>query len=101
MADKLNVHYDRISSGGTDIAGNSAYTVYTPNERAMLSLALVDSSVEIGDEIVIHWGEAGGGYGESVVPATDIIEIRAIVSQAPYSRVAREDYRKAVMGTVA
>ena len=101
MADKLNVHYDRISSGGSDIAGNSAYTVYTPNERAMLSLALVDYSVEIGDEIVIHWGEAGGGYGESVVPATDIVRVRAIVSQSPYSRVAREDYRKAVMGTVA
>ncbi len=101
MADKMEVHYDRISTGGTDIAGNSAYTVYTPNERAMLSLALVDPAVEIGDEIVIHWGEAGGGYGGGIVPATDIVEIRAIVSEAPYSRVAREDYRKPVMGTVA
>jgi vanillate/3-O-methylgallate O-demethylase len=101
MADKLAVHYDRITADGTGIAGNSAYTTYTPNERAVLSLALVDPSVQIGDEIIIHWGEAGGGYGDSIVPATDIVEIRAVVSPAPYARVAREDYRKGVTGTVA
>ncbi|MER7692458.1 aminomethyl transferase family protein [Streptomyces sp. NPDC097610] len=99
MADKLDLHFDRISNGGTDIAGNSAYTAYTPNERAVLSIALVDSSVEIGEEIVIHWGEAGGGYGDSIVPATDFVEIRAVVSPAPYADVAREGYRKGLIGT--
>jgi vanillate/3-O-methylgallate O-demethylase len=98
MCDKLEVHYDRISSGG-DLAGNSAYTAYTPNERAVLSLALVDPAVEIGDEIIIHWGEAGGGYGQSVVPPTDIVEIRATVSPAPYNRVAREGYRTERLGS--
>ena len=101
LADKLEVHYDRISSGGADIRGNSAYTGYTPNERSILSLALVDPAVEIGDEIVIHWGEAGGGYGDAVVPATDIAEIRATVSPAPYTRVAREDYRKRAISGAA
>jgi vanillate/3-O-methylgallate O-demethylase len=101
MADKLELHFDRISSGGADLAGNSAYTAYTPNERAVLSIALVDSAVEIGDEIVIHWGEAGGGYGDSLVPATDIVDIRAIVSPAPYARVAREGYRKDAIGVSA
>ena len=97
----MEVHYDRISSGGSDIRGNSAYTGYTPNERSILSLALVDPAVEIGDEIVIHWGEAGGGYGDAVVPATDIAEIRATVSPAPYTRVAREDYRKRAISGAA
>jgi vanillate/3-O-methylgallate O-demethylase len=54
----------------------------------------VDQSVEVGDEVVIGWGEAGGGYGRHEVPSTDIAEIRAIVSPAPYARVAREDYRR-------
>lgn len=101
LADKLEVHYDRISCGGADIRGNSAYTGYTPNERSILSLALVDPAVEIGDEIVIHWGEAGGGYGDAVVPATDIAEIRATVSPVPYTRVAREDYRKRAISGAA
>ena len=101
LADKLDAHYDRITLGGSDIEGNSAYTGYTPNERAILSLALVDPSVQIGDEVVIYWGEAGGGYGDAIVPATDIVEIRAIVSPAPYARVAREEYRKRAIGSVA
>lgn len=101
MADKLEVQFDRVSAGGADIAGNSGYTTYTPNERALLSIALLDSSVEIGEEVVLHWGEAGGGYGDSVVPATDVVEIRAIVSPAPYARVARENYRKGALGSVA
>jgi vanillate/3-O-methylgallate O-demethylase len=101
LADKLEVHYDRISAAGIDIKGNSAYTGYTPNERAILSLALIDPSVEIGDEIIIHWGEAGGGYGDAVVPATDTVEIRAVVSPAPYARVARQDYRKRTMSGIA
>jgi vanillate/3-O-methylgallate O-demethylase len=58
-------------------------------------MALVEPDVEVGDEVTIHWGEAGGGYGNHVVPATEPYSVRAIVSPAPYSRVAREDYRSA------
>jgi vanillate/3-O-methylgallate O-demethylase len=101
LADKLDAHYDRISRGGDVIEGNSAFTGYTPNERALLSLALVDSSVEVGEEIVIHWGEAGGGYGGNVVPATDIVEIRTVVCPAPYTQAARGEYRKNAIGTAA
>ena len=72
LADKLDAHYDRITLGGSDIEGNSAYTGYTPNRRAILSLALVDPSVQIGNKVVIHWGEAGGGYGDAIVPATNM-----------------------------
>ena len=83
-------------------SGNSAYTGYTPNERSILSLALVDPAVEIGDEIVIHWGEAGGGYGDALfLLAMHIAEIRATVSPAPYTRVAREDYRKRAISGAA
>lgn len=93
MCDKMDKHYDTLTLDGREV-GNSAYTAYTANERSILSIALVDDSVQVGDEVVIGWGEAGGGYGTHIVPATDIAEIRAIVSPAPYARVAREDYRR-------
>ena len=91
--DTLGLHYDELTCKQRD-AGVSAYTAYSANERTVLSMALVKPEVEIGDEVVIHWGEAGGGYGRHVTPATDLFEIRAIVSSAPYARVAREDYRR-------
>jgi vanillate/3-O-methylgallate O-demethylase len=93
MCDKMDKHYDALTLNGREV-GNSAYTAYTANERSILSIALVDQSVEVGDEVVIGWGEAGGGYGRHEVSSTDIAEIRAIVSPAPYARVAREDYRR-------
>lgn len=95
--DTIGVHYDKLTLHGRDI-GVSAYTAYSANERTVLSMALVQPGVKIGDEVVIHWGEAGGGYGKHVTPATELFEIRATVSPAPYSRVAREVYRKGAMG---
>ena len=92
MCDKLDKHYDTLTLDGRGV-GNSAYTAYSANERSLLSLALVDDTVRIGDEVVIGWGEAGGGYGSAVTPATDIVPIRATVSPAPFAQVAREDYR--------
>lgn len=47
----------------------------------------------IGDEVVIGWGEAGGGYGRHIVPATEIVPIRATVSPAPFAQVTRQEYR--------
>ncbi|MDQ1204818.1 aminomethyl transferase family protein [Microbacterium sp. SORGH_AS_0862] len=93
MCDKLDKHYDTLTVDGRSV-GNSAYTAYTANERSLLSMALVDDTVRVGDEVVIGWGELGGGYDGYRVEPTDIVPIRAIVSPAPYSRVAREDYRR-------
>jgi vanillate/3-O-methylgallate O-demethylase len=92
--DTLGCHYDRLTMGGKEV-GVSAYTAYSTAERTVLSMALVEPDVEVGDEVTIHWGEAGGGYGNHVVPATEPYSVQAIVSPAPYSRVAREDYRSA------
>lgn len=93
MCDKMDKHYDTLTLGGREV-GNSAYTAYTANERSILSIALVDDTVQIGDEVVIGWGEAGGGYGSHITPATETFPIRARVSPAPYAQVAREHYRQ-------
>lgn len=93
MCDKMDKHYDRLTLDGRDV-GNSAYTAYTANERSILSIALVDDSVSIGDEVVIDWGEAGGGYDTNIVARTETVGIRATVSPAPYARITREIYRE-------
>ncbi|NLR97351.1 aminomethyl transferase family protein [Rhizobium sp. P38BS-XIX] len=93
MCDKIDIQYFSVTSGGKEV-GTAHYTSYLATERALLTLSLVDESLKIGDEVTLHWGEAGGGFGNHMTPSTDIVPIRAIVSPAPYSRVAREDYRK-------
>jgi vanillate/3-O-methylgallate O-demethylase len=60
----------------------------------MLSLGVVDPEVEIGTEVKIVWGEPGGGTEKTTVERHKQIEIRAVVSPVPYSKVARETYAK-------
>jgi vanillate/3-O-methylgallate O-demethylase len=82
---------DRVMSG-TDQVGVSTFSGYSYNERSMLSLAIVDVDVEIGSEVVLVWGEEGGGSAKPVVERHAQAEIRAIVSPCPYSDVARTTY---------
>jgi vanillate/3-O-methylgallate O-demethylase len=77
---------------GSELIGVSTFSGYSYNERSMLSLAIVDVDVEIGAEVVLVWGEEGGGSRKPVVERHAQAEIRAIVSPCPYSAVARTTY---------
>ena len=68
------------------------FSGYSYNERSMLSLSTIDPEVEIGTEVALVWGEEGGGSRKTTVERHTQIDIRAMVSPAPYSRVAREFY---------
>ena len=50
------------------------------------------SDVEIGTEVMLVWGEEGGGSAKPVVERHVQAEIRAVVSPCPYSEVARTSY---------
>ena len=52
----------------------------------------VDVDLEHGAEVTLVWGEEGGGSTKPVVEHHRQAEIRAIVSPAPYSEVARSSY---------
>ena len=39
------------------MAGMSMFNGYSFNERCMLSLGVVDESVQIGDQLTLIWGE--------------------------------------------
>ncbi len=83
--------YDKVLSDG-ELIGVSTFSGYSYNERSMLSLAMVDVDTEIGTEVTLVWGEEGGGSSKPVVERHTQAEIRAIVSPAPYSEVARTSY---------
>ena len=85
--------YDKILSHGKTV-GLSMFTGYSYNERSMLSLGVVDANVEVGTEVQLVWGESGGGSNKPTVERHKQLEIRAIVSPVPYSKVARETYAK-------
>jgi len=91
LSNYTSATYDRIMSNGKMI-GFSMFSGYSYNERTMLSLGVVDSDIEIGAEVTLVWGEEDGGSQKTTVERHRQIEIRAIVSPAPYSKVAREGY---------
>ena len=93
LSNYASASYDKVLKDGRTI-GLSMFSGYSYNERSMLSLGVVDPNVEIGTEVRIVWGEAAGGSRKTTVERHHQIEIRAIVSPAPYSRVARETYAK-------
>jgi vanillate/3-O-methylgallate O-demethylase len=82
---------DEVLHDGAHI-GVSTFSGYSTNERSMLSLAVLDADVEYGAEVVLVWGERGGGSSKPVVERHVQTEIRAVVSPCPYSEVARTTY---------
>jgi vanillate/3-O-methylgallate O-demethylase len=83
--------YDKVLDGDK-VVGLSTFCGYSYNERSMLSLAILDLDVEIGTEVVLVWGEEGGGSAKPVVERHVQAEIRAVVSPCPYSEVPRTTY---------
>jgi vanillate/3-O-methylgallate O-demethylase len=83
--------YDRVTVGD-ELVGISTFSGYSYNERSLLSLAIVDADVALGNEVVLHWGEPDRGTDRPVVERHSQVEIRAIVSPCPYSEVARTQY---------
>jgi syringate O-demethylase len=85
--------YDAVQVDGETV-GVSTWIGYSSNERAMLTLAVIDKRyAEPGTQVTLLWGEPGGGTRKPTVEPHVQFEIRATVSPVPYSRVARESYR--------
>ena len=91
LANYTSASYDKIVSNGK-VVGFSMFAGYSYNERSMLSLGVVDPDIEIGDEVILVWGEEGGGSQKTTVERHKQIEIRALVSPVPYAKVVREEY---------
>lgn len=73
------------------MVGMSMFNGYSYNERCMLSLGVVDDSVEVGDVLNLVWGEPDDTAKTSKEKHRQT-EIRVRVAPTPYSREARENY---------
>ncbi|ETX14275.1 glycine cleavage system protein T [Roseivivax halodurans JCM 10272] len=82
---------DMILNGDDRMVGMSMFNGYSFNERCVLSLGVVDQSVEIGDVLTLRWGEPDDTQKTSTEKHRQA-DIRVRVSPTPYSREARENY---------
>jgi vanillate/3-O-methylgallate O-demethylase len=93
LANYSTLPYDKLLKDGK-IVGLSTYTGYTYNERAMVSLGMVDiEHSEPGTEVTLVWGEEGHGSTKPTVERHAQMEIRATVAPVPIAEVARVAYR--------
>jgi vanillate/3-O-methylgallate O-demethylase len=86
-------NYDSVIDARGNRVGLSMFTGYSANERRALSLATVDPDVPLGAEVRVIWGEPDGGSRKVTVQPHEQFAVRAIVSPAPYSVMARETYQ--------
>ena len=87
-------HFDSVIDGDDRQLGFSMWTGYSANERRALSIGTIDPAVPIGSEVRVVWGEPDGGSRKATVERHKQFAVRAIVSPAPYSVVAREQYQR-------
>ncbi len=93
LANYATLPYDKVLKDGKTI-GISTYTGYIYNERAMISLAMLDvEHAGIGSEVVVVWGEEGRGSTKPTVEPHVQAKMRATVASVPISEVARVAYR--------
>ena len=86
--------YDAVLAAGESV-GISTWIGYSSNERKMLTLAVLDKEyAEPGTTVTLLWGEPDGGTNKPAVESHQQVELKATVAPVPYSRVAREKYRK-------
>ena len=91
LSNYANSNYDAVM-GGDKMVGLSMFSGYSYNERSMLSLATVDSDIEVGTEVVLLWGEEPKTGKTTVENYATQTKIRARVSPVPYAEVVRDQY---------
>ncbi len=83
--------YDKVTKNGKTV-GFSMFGGYSYNERTALSLGIVDPDVNVGDEVMLTWGEPDGGTRKPTVERHKQLDVRVTVSPVPYSAVVRQTY---------
>ncbi len=82
---------DMVCNDAGKMLGMSMFAGYSWNERCLLSLGVVDQSVQVGDVLTMKWGEPET-TGKTSTEVHQQADIRVRVSDTPYSKQARENY---------
>ncbi len=81
-------------SGGK-VVGASMFGGYSYNERAVLSLGIVDEEfAKVGTKLTLVWGEENGGTKKSTVEPHKQTEIQVEIGPTPYAQQARKSYHE-------
>lgn len=91
IANYASSSFDAVKRDGK-VVGLSMFSGYSHNARCGLSLGVVDTDVQIGDQLTLVWGEENGGTKKPTVERHRQAEVRVKVASTPYSREAREAY---------
>jgi vanillate/3-O-methylgallate O-demethylase len=84
--------YDSILSDGR-LVGLSMFSGCSYNERAQLSLGIIDEEYAVpGTQVTLVWGEPDGGTKKTTVERHRQFNMRARVAPVPYTREVREAY---------
>ncbi|MBV8718186.1 MAG: aminomethyltransferase family protein [Chloroflexi bacterium] len=84
--------YDSILSEGR-LVGLSMFSGASYNERAQLSLGIIDEEYAVpGTQVTLVWGEPDGGTKKTTVERHRQFNMRARVAPVPYTREVREAY---------
>jgi vanillate/3-O-methylgallate O-demethylase len=87
--------FDEVRTVDGKLIGLSCHCGYSSNEGAMLSLAMLDTEqAQIGAEVVVTWGEPGGGSRKPHVEHHEQTNVRARVAPCPYAAAVREKKRE-------
>ena len=82
-------HADEVRALDGTLVGISSHCGLSSNVGQMLSLALLEEKSAVpGTEVVLTWGEPGGGSRKPRVEAHEQTTIRAIVAPAPYPQTS-------------
>ncbi|MFD1912159.1 aminomethyl transferase family protein [Halodurantibacterium flavum] len=77
-------------------AGVSISPVFSANERAWISLAILDAEAAARGEVTVIWGEPDGGTRKPNVERHRQVRLRATVHPWPIHEAARTHYRRQV-----
>jgi vanillate/3-O-methylgallate O-demethylase len=92
VANYASSSYDSIRSDGR-VVGISMFSGVSYNERAALSLGIIDEEYAVpGTQVTLVWGEPDGGTRKTTVERHRQFDMRATVAPVPYTRQVREMY---------
>ena len=91
LANYSSTSADAVFKNGKRV-GMSMFTGYSWNERAQLSLAVIDGDIKDNEILTLVWGEENGGTSKPTVERHKQKEVRVRVASVPYSAVARDNY---------
>jgi vanillate/3-O-methylgallate O-demethylase len=88
-------HFDEVRTASGQLVGLSSHCGYSGNEGAMLSLAMLDAAyAQPGTELILTWGEPGGGSRKPHVERHAQTTVRVTVAPCPYASAVQKKKRE-------